>query len=159
MSDEVRDLIRQMLEAHGTVTLASVGHGRPWAATVFYASDAELNLYFVSDVRTRHGRDLAADANVVGAVNADVHTWDEVRGLQVEGHAAMLPEAERGDAIALYLARFPDVARLFNAPRDDSERLIGERLRKTAFWCLTPRWFRLIDNRRGFGWKQELTLP
>jgi uncharacterized protein YhbP (UPF0306 family) len=159
VSDGVRDLVRQMLEAHGTVTLASAGEGGPWAATVFYVSDPALNLYFVSDVRTRHGRELAADARVAGAVNANVHTWDEVRGLQLEGRAVLLPEEERSDAIALYLAKFPDVARLFNAPRDDSERLIGERLRKTAFWRLTPRWFRLIDNRRGFGWKQELTLP
>lgn len=158
MSDPLRARIRRMLEEYGTVTLASTGQGGPWAATVFYASDADLRLYFVSDPRTRHGRDLAANPSVAAAIDGDVHTWNDVRGLQLEGEARILPEEERAAAVALYLAKFPDVARLFEAPRNDSERVIGERLRRTAFWRLTPRWVRVIDNREGFGFKEELTL-
>ena len=82
----------------------------------------------------------------------------EVRGLQLEGRAVVLPEQERPQAIALYLKKFPDVARLFESPRNEHEQVIAERLRKTAFWRLTPRWIRVLDSRRGFGWKQELEL-
>jgi uncharacterized protein YhbP (UPF0306 family) len=99
-----------------------------------------------------------AGAQVAGAVQPDVHTWDDVLGVQLEGSAAVLEGPARDAALACYLAKFPDVQRLFAAPRNDGERLIGERLRRTAFWALQPSFVRLVDNARGFGWKGELTL-
>lgn len=150
--------IRQLLAEHNTVTLATAGHGRSWAATVFYASDGQLNLYFVSDPKTRHGRDLARDPHVVGAVNPDAATWSEVVGLQIEGEARVVTGSDRADALEAYLAKFADVRRLFDQPRDESERMIAARLRTTTFWRLTPAWIRLIDSTRGFGWKREFPL-
>lgn len=152
---DVPALIRSLLAAHATIALATTGAEGPWCATVFYAADADFNVYFVTDPRTRHGRDLAANARVTGAINRDVATWDDVLGLQLSGSAGVLAGPEREQALATYLARFPDVARLFAAPRNDGERMIGERLRATAFWRLRPDWIRVIDNGRGFGWKRE----
>jgi hypothetical protein len=155
----LRDAIVALLGRHATATLATAdAGGRPWAATVFFASDADLNLLFVTDPRTRHGRDLAASGRAAATVGPDVATWDDVLGVQLEGVAAVLEGPERDAALACYLAKFPDVGRLFAAPRNDGERLIGERLRRTAFWQLRPEWLRLVDNRRGFGWKGELRL-
>jgi uncharacterized protein YhbP (UPF0306 family) len=155
----LRAAITALLAREATLTLATVGaDGKPWAATVFFAADDALALYFVTDPRTRHGRDLAADARVAGTVQPAVRTWDDVLGVQLEGRARVLEGAEREHALACYLAKFPDVARLFAAPRNDGERLIGERLRKTAFWGLAPDFLRLVDNGRGFGWKGELRL-
>jgi uncharacterized protein len=155
----LRVAISALLARQGTVTLATTGpDGRPWAATVFFASDADLTLYFVTDPRTRHGRDLAAGSLVAGAVQPDVHAWGCVLGVQLEGRAEVVAEAAREAALACYLGKFPDVQRLFDAPRNDGERLIGQRLRKTAFWALRPGYLRLIDNARGFGWKGELRL-
>jgi uncharacterized protein YhbP (UPF0306 family) len=155
----LRARIDEVLGRQATVTLATVGaDGRPWAATVFFATDAALNLYFVTDPRTRHGRDLVAGGPVAGAIQPDVHTWDDVLGVQLEGRATVLEGPARDRALACYLAKFPDVRRLFDAPRNDGERLIGERLRRTAFWALQPSFVRLVDNARGFGWKGELML-
>jgi len=151
--------VRELLEGHNTITLATTADGRSWAATVFYASDADLNLYFVTDLRTRHGRDLHRDPHVTGAINHDVSTWGEVIGLQVEGRAAVLEAEERVRALETYLTRFPDVRRLFDRPRDASEKIIAERLQRAPFWRLTPGWVRLIDSTRGFGWKWETALP
>lgn len=150
--------VRGLLEAHGTVTLATLGPEGPWAATVFFASDQALNLYFVTDLRTRHGRDMAEGGTVAAAVNRDIHTWDEVLGLQMRGRASVLADDARARALALYLRKFPDVARLFGEPRDAHEEVIADRLRRTAFWCLCPEWVRVVDNRRGFGWKAEYQL-
>jgi len=158
MSDEVRDSIRQMLAAHNTLTLATGSSGEVWAAAVFYASDADLRLYFVSDGRTRHGRDLARDARASAAINADVDSWDEVRGLQLNGHCEVLAGTAREAALVCYLDKFADVRRLFSAPRDEHEELIGRRLRGAHLYALIPERIRLIDNRRGFGFKVELDL-
>ncbi len=147
-----------MLEAHGTATLATAGPGGPWAAAVFYASDEQLNLYFLSDGGTRHGTDMLAHGRVAAAIHADANNWNDVRGLQVEGDAQPVPESRRSAALDIYLRKFPDVRRLCEAPRDDNERRIGQRLAGIALWRLSPRRIRIIDNRERFGWKQELVL-
>jgi uncharacterized protein YhbP (UPF0306 family) len=155
---ELRDDIRQMLEAHGTATLATTGGEGPWAAAVFYASDADLNLYFVSDPGTRHGRDLAAGGVAAAAIHADCGAWAEVRGLQLHGRVEVLEGAARAAPLALYLAKFEDVRRLVDRPDGGEEARIGERLRAAALYRLTPSWCRLIDNQRGFGFRRELSL-
>jgi uncharacterized protein YhbP (UPF0306 family) len=116
------------------------------------------NLYFVSDLKTRHGRDMSREARVVAAINRDVATWDEVIGLQIEGRAEVLSGIRRATALASYLAKFIQVRRIFESPREASEKLIATRLQSTAFWCLKPDWIRLIDSTRGFGWKREFRL-
>lgn len=151
--------VRELLAGHSTITLATSAEGRSWAAAVFYASDPDLHIYFVSDLKTRHGRDMHRDAHVTGAINHDVSTWGEVIGIQVEGRAVVLEGEERLKALEIYLDKFPDVRRLFDRPRDANEKIIADRLQRAPFWRLTPSWIRLIDSTRGFGWKWETPLP
>jgi uncharacterized protein YhbP (UPF0306 family) len=99
--------VHELLAGHSTITLATTAEGRSWAAAVFYSSDADLNIYFVTDLKTRHGRDMHRDAHVTGAINHDVSTWGEVIGLQVEGRAVVLEGEERLRALATYLEKFP----------------------------------------------------
>jgi uncharacterized protein YhbP (UPF0306 family) len=154
--DDTREAIRSLLEAHNTLTLATCDQNRPWAATVFFASDRELRLYFVSDHRTRHGRDMAANNRVAGAVNPDCSSWGEVRGVQLEGSVEVVGGVERLAALKTYLMKFPDVRAMFERPRDKNEETIGKRLQAANFYRLTPDWLRLIDNGRWFGYKEEL---
>ena len=70
----------------------------------------------------------------------------------------MLAGISRAAALASYLAKFIQVRRIFESPREASEKLIATRLQSTAFWRLKPEWIRLIDSTRGFGWKREFRL-
>jgi uncharacterized protein YhbP (UPF0306 family) len=158
MSDETRARVRELLEAHTTMTLATSGPDGPWAAAVFYASDPALRLYFLSDPRTRHGRDLAATPRAAAAIHADCRAWSEIRGLQLAGPVSVLDGAARDDALALYLARFPEVRALTETPRGPDEATIARRLAAATLYCLAPARVRLIDNSRGFGFKEELAL-
>jgi uncharacterized protein YhbP (UPF0306 family) len=158
VSETLRSRIRHLLAAHAAMTLATTGSTGPWASAVFYASDAAFHLYFVTDPRTRHGANLLADARVSAAIHADVSGWNDIRGLQIEGKAHALSEAERATGMEVYLNRFPDVRRLAESPRDDAERRIGERLARIPLWRLAPARIRVIDNREAFGWKEELVL-
>jgi hypothetical protein len=158
VTGDVRAEIRRMLELHSTLTLATVQGGVPWAASLFYVSDEQFNLYFVSDGRTRHVQDMIASPAVALAINADVDNWNDVRGLQVEGEAGRVDGTERTRALALYLAKFLSVKALFEAPASGDEQTIAERLKLADFWRVTPRFIRLIDNGRGFGFRSELRL-
>ena len=125
---------------------------------MFFASDHDLRLYFVSDHRTRHGREMAANSLVAGAVNPDCDNWGEVRGVQLEGRVEVVDGVQRLAALKTYLAKFPDVRAMFERPRDRNEETIGQRLKAANFYRLTPDWLRLIDNSRWFGYKEELRL-
>jgi len=155
---EDRAAVARLLDEHNTLTLATGADGAVWAATVFYARDRDLNLYFVSDPRTRHARDLTEQARAVAAINADCARWSDVRGLQIEGTVDVLEGASRVRGIGIYLARFADVKALFDMPRSKDEETIAARLRAANLYCLRPRWIRLIDNSRWFGFRQEFEV-
>jgi uncharacterized protein YhbP (UPF0306 family) len=83
---------------------------------------------------------------VAAGVFPAVDDWRAIRGLQIKGTVSPLKGAEREEALALYARRFPFTAALADATE------------RSAVFRLTPTWIRLIDNRRGFGFKQEWTL-
>jgi hypothetical protein len=159
MSDADREAIRRMLEAHNTITLATCRDGQPWAASLFFASDKKLNLYFVSDYRTRHARDIEDCSEASATVNADCCLWKEVKGLQMTGGVTVLTGAARLNALRCYLAKFADVRALFEAPKSEDEETIAQRLKAANMYRLQPRWIRLIDNSKWFGYKIEMELP
>ncbi len=98
-----------MLEAHNTITLATCRDGQPWAASLFFASDKKLNLYFVSDYRTHHARDIEDCSEASATVNIDCSLWKEVKGLQMTGSVTVLAGVARLNALRCYLAKFSDV--------------------------------------------------
>lgn len=158
MNSEIHHAIQQLLETHNTMTLATCEHDQPWATSVFYASDAELNLYFVSDSRTRHGRHLTANQWAAGAINPDCANWSEICGVQFEGQVTELDGVARVTALGCYLAKFSQIKTLFEQPRDNNEETIAARLLAATLYKLSPNWIRLIDNQRYFGYKAELIL-
>ena len=158
MNKTDRAAVSRFMDEHNTLTLATSSDGNPWAATVFFASDAKLNLYFVSDHRTRHGRDMEQNQHVVATVNPDCDNWHDVRGLQIEGSASIVTGLARAKALAVYLAKFPQIDALYASPKDKHEETIAERLKATNIYRISPAWIRFIDNRKGFGFSDEYQL-
>ncbi len=158
MADEQREAIQQMLEAHNTISLATSRDGKPWAASVFFASDKNLNLFFVSDDHTHHARDIGNGSAVVATANVDCAQWSDVKGLQISGFAEPITGMERVGALQHYLLKFPDVKALFETPRGKDEETIARRLKSATLYRVKPRWIRLIDNSQWFGYKLELDL-
>ena len=144
MTEDLQPQLRAFLREHQVLTLAVAG---PYAAAVFYAADAELNLYFVTDPATRHGEVLSRENRVAGTIQRDRQHWQEIRGVQLTGRCTRLTGPERQAGWELYLNKFafagsPELASAFA---------------KTDLWKLTPDWIRLPDNGQGFGHKTEWT--
>jgi uncharacterized protein YhbP (UPF0306 family) len=146
------------LRAHTTLTLAYVDADGPQACAVLYAVTPTGALVFVTASTTRHGRALAAGrdagagARVAFTVQADGQEWSALTGVQGRGAVIRLADGstERAAAWAAYTERFPFVT--------EDDRL-GGALAATALWELRPDWLRLIDNRLGFGSKEEWASP
>lgn len=155
---QARRTARRFVDEISTLTLATASDdGTPWAATVFFAADAGFNLYFVSDHRTQHGRDMASNARVAATINPDCDNWHDVRGLQVRGTVEIVEGAERAKALLLYFKKFPQIDALFQSPKDEHEETIATRLKAANFYCVRPGMVRVIDNEQGFGHRVEFS--
>jgi uncharacterized protein YhbP (UPF0306 family) len=128
-----------------TLALATAGpNGRPFATPVFFAADADLGLVFFSDADTLHVRHAIERPEVAATIYPVSGDWLELRGLQVAGRLERIePGPAWETAWTAYVQKFPFVAEL--------------RALVDASWLLVlqPTWVRLIDNRRGFGFKRE----
>jgi uncharacterized protein YhbP (UPF0306 family) len=154
------------LLAISTLTLATTGRdGQPHATPVYFASDmiitessppdpgflalnqGSLELFFFSDPLSQHGQDLADNPLAAAALSPPCYTWQEIRGLQLRGRAEKVTGAEQWErGWASYLAKFPFVSTLQDV------------VTRSTFYVFIPSWMRLVDNRRGFGYKREWDL-
>lgn len=152
MHDESIDILREaaaLLADCRTASLATVDEqGHPHAANIQYVQDDQLRLYFVSSEDAAHSRHITARPAVALTIyHHDDAQPENIRGLQLHARAeALTNDTDRDHAWTLYAARFPFIA---NDPQ------LRAAVEQQTFYRLTPTWLRLIDNRRGFGWKAE----
>ena len=147
----MREQLLNFLRKHQVVTVAVVEpDGTAHAAALFYAVDDELNLYVLTEPASSHGRAMARTGWVAGTIQRDRQEWREIQGAQFRGRCRRLRGAARERGWNLFAARFPFV-------RDPAVAGLAQALGKMALWRIEPAWMRLIDNRRGFGHKDEWT--
>jgi uncharacterized protein YhbP (UPF0306 family) len=140
--------VTAFLHGHHVMTLATQGAEGPWAAALFYAPDGD-DLVFLSARTSRHGRDLASQPRCAATIQDQEQDWRSIRGIQLEGAAAQLAGAEGDEARRLYAERFAFV-RPHLAPA-----AILEALARVQWYRLRVSRLLFIDNRRGFGKRQE----
>ncbi len=137
---DIPDRISRFIGEHHIMTLAVTRDDRPWCATCFYAYLPDENRFvYTSDPDTRHVRDVIDGGNfhVAGTIALETKIVGRIRGIQLTG--VIIPLTEPDDKIykAAYLKRFP-IARLAPA---------------LHLWLLEPDYFKMTDNRLGFGKK------
>ncbi len=99
--------VLEYLGRNRLMTLGTSSHNKPWAATVFYAYDKKLNIYFYSRPDTKHCQHIDKNQNVSIVINHDWrHNDGSIRGLQLIGYATKMPKKNYKQAYALYRTRF-----------------------------------------------------
>lgn len=146
--DQLRRTVGSFLHKWKTASLATVGEkGRPHSCNIFFASDDLLRFFFVSSPQSSHSQYMLHNAHVSGAVYAHVRLPNRVHGLQYHGRCAVVNDADlREIAWRCYSRKYPFVL----APP------LRKRFESEQFYMIEPTWLRFTDNRRGFGWKQEV---
>jgi uncharacterized protein YhbP (UPF0306 family) len=145
---DTRLIIRAFLETHSTLALATQSaDGSPQIAPLFYVSDDQLNLYWLSSPNSRHSVNLVARPAVSAAVYPSVWQAADIVGLQIEGEArAIGDERVREQNLNLYLRKFqipPEFDSIINA---------------STLYVLTPHWMRWMDNSVEFNYKAEISF-
>ncbi len=142
-----RSSILEILAEASALTLSTIDpDGSPRGTPLFFASDDSLRLYFLSDADSRHSRNLAREPRAAISLYPPVQGWQDIRGLQMKGGAALLDGHRRTDAMAIYQEKFPFIRELESV------------VEASSLYRFSPTWIRLIDNRKGFGFRQEWTF-
>jgi uncharacterized protein YhbP (UPF0306 family) len=144
--------ICRYLVRHTTLSLATCHNGRPWSTNLFYASDDDCRLYFVSSATTLHCKQIAVNPRVSVSISRQCADWKGIKGLQLDGVARVVSEVDRETVVELYLAKFPDLKKLHQASE------IFRIFKESSFYQISPEWIRLIDNSKRFKHKDEMTF-
>ena len=133
--------------------LQRVGLGGPHAANLFYAHD-DFTLLWVSDPASEHSIHVEGRARVAATIAADYSDFAEIQGLQVVGEAYRISDGSERKAAGSYLeARFAFLCELKSAPAR-----LREVYDRAQYYRLVPMRIALIDNTRGFGFKEVIDL-
>jgi uncharacterized protein YhbP (UPF0306 family) len=160
-TEDLRRRVGEFLARRNVMTLATAAGGDLWAASVFFAADG-LDLLFFSRPDSRHGRHLAVRPWAAATVEGEYDDWREIQGLQLEGPVERLGADELPRALGVYRTKFPWVEGMLHGALGPGEATVvvevaGVRT-EVGFYRLRPRRVVLVDNRRGFGHREELVV-
>jgi uncharacterized protein YhbP (UPF0306 family) len=173
-ANDVRDRVSRYLQAHHTMTIATVAaagiephatthallhptpqiapHPTPHAASVFYAVDDSLRLVFLSRPSSLHGSHIGRSAPVAVTVSEDYEDWEQIRGVQLWGEARLLGGVAKARALALYLTRFPFVRDMLDQPG------LADLVRGIGIYRIVPERVAFTDNTTGVFGREVLEL-
>jgi uncharacterized protein YhbP (UPF0306 family) len=103
---ELKKHVSNYLAQNRVMSLATSKGGVPWASTVMFAYDADLNLYFLSKEETRKAQNLQANPQVSVTINQFQKTPGKILGIQLEGTAKKLDKTKNVHELELFKKRF-----------------------------------------------------
>jgi uncharacterized protein len=144
--EDFEKAVADIFESVPVMTLATCSDGAPWATDVYFARIG-YGLVFYSSPDSRHCLNLAANPVCAATVHPAASSWQDIRGLQMEGQARPITQlAQKARATAAYLARFPFAKALMSDPSG-----VARSMAKVAIHLFTPSRIRYLDNALGFG--------
>src|SRR3989344_2052722 len=144
LKDKLKQYILDYLGENRLMTLATAENNTPWAASVMFAYDADLNLYFISEPNTRKIQNLLTNQKGSVAINQFQKSPGKILAIQLEGVAEMLDKNSNKKELELFKKRF-DWAKKFLENHD-------------LFKINPKKVYYLDDERFGPGGREELII-
>ena len=135
----LRKLIEDYLKEAKMLQVVTSKNNQPWACTVYFAFDENLNLYWLSKPTNRHSEEIRNNEKVAGTIVLPHVPGDKGRGIQLQGIAKELnsrSEAEVG--MKYYAKRFGLKLKRVKVILDGSD---GHRCYK-----ITPDYYVMFDE-------------
>jgi uncharacterized protein YhbP (UPF0306 family) len=142
--------VRDYLDRHNVLCLATCEAQQPWVAPVFYAV-WQSSLIFLSAPHTRHCQNLQANPLASGSIQQDYTDWQAIKGIQLEGRVEPVDSLHKQSVIDCYSSKFPVTG-------PDAPVEITKALDKVSWFRLIPELMYFIDNSKGFGHRDTIDL-
>jgi uncharacterized protein YhbP (UPF0306 family) len=104
---DLKHLLQDHLKTARVMQLATAVDNKPWACTVHFYSDDDLNIYWMSTPIRRHSQEIEKNPFVAAAIKIHEDTPSEqyIIGIAVEGKAALINESETKRIGELYVKK------------------------------------------------------
>ncbi|ADN09684.1 pyridoxamine 5'-phosphate oxidase family protein [Sulfurimonas autotrophica] len=126
--------ISTFIAKHHVMSLATTDTKKPNVCSLFYAYDeSKLSFVVASSVDTLHVKNILQNSAVAGNIFLETQEIGKIEGLQFEGTMTLLNES---NLKKFYFKRFPYALAMM-----------------PKLWQIKVDYFKLTDNRLGFGKK------
>ena len=142
--NKLKNYILDYLKQNRVMTLATCKDDVPWAASVMFAYDDDLNLYFISKPETRKTQNILANPEISATINQFQKTPGKVLGVQLEGAAQKLDKKKSTEELEIFKKRF-----------NWAEKYLHDH---ELFKIAPKKIYYLDDERFGPGGREELIL-
>lgn len=142
MDEQIRSRIRNILEQHRIMTIATLRpDGWPQATTVGYVNDG-LTVYFLCGPESQKASNLARDDRVSLTIDDDTSDLMAITGLSMAAHAQAVSDTAEADRVLSMLpAKYPAQTLPVPMPKPEDVRLFR----------VTPTVISVLDYSKGFG--------
>ena len=137
------------LSSQHVMTLATAGAEGPWATALFYVNRG-FTLYFFTEGRTLHGRNMTENPAVAASISRDSDDWREIKGIQISGKVYPVGMDEKVAIICLFTRKYTAMNIFLTGNPAAVARADVYKLVPGEIWYL--------DNKRGFSKRQKLIL-
>jgi len=103
MENNIRNLIKEVLDSGHLMSLATVDDGGVWVADVIYIFDDDFNIYWMSRPHRRHSTAIMKNPKVAGTITVSKPGETDL-GIQFEGIAEVIKD-ERHDLLIKYFQK------------------------------------------------------
>jgi uncharacterized protein YhbP (UPF0306 family) len=100
---DVREMVREFLQADQVMQLATSREGQPWICTVHFVADDAGHLYWTSTRDRRHSQELAANPRAAVAV---VHNEVKPQAVQMAGQVEEVAQEDLAKVHGRYCEKF-----------------------------------------------------
>jgi len=144
---DMNKLFRYFIQGSIILTLATSENNEPWVCNVFYISDKDLNLYFLSGKKTTHSQHIKKNNPVSVSIYDHESNFDGVHGAQMTGTVKEL-------GLLAAMKVLPKFKKVFGVKltKVDLKETMGSR-----FYKFTPNGV-YYRNSKKFKGKQEVIL-
>lgn len=137
---DLEKLIREYLEKTQLMQIATCLNNQPWVATVHFAFDENLNLYWISSFDRRHSIEIEQNPNIAAAIVKPHTSGEKVRGIQLSGVASRLSGADIQAGMDIYTKRY-------TTPRERVKNIVEQTSGENhTVYKIKPELFVLYDE-------------
>lgn len=131
--EDIKKLVNEVLDKGYLMSLATADGEVPWVSDVIYVHDGKLNIYWLSEVDTRHSKSILKNSKTAATITLSGKAEPNI-GIQIEGDTQKVEGDVFEMAVQHRLKR--------NKPAPEKE---GEILGPTESWyVLKPKKIQLI---------------
>ena len=135
--------IKEFIEKHNTLTLATGKKHDIFAAALFYVATEKGNsLLFVSNPKSDHIVNLNENPRCAATIQENNLDWERIKGVQLRGEI----EIAEDKCWEQYLGKFDYISK---------SKTLTKAMEKVKLYKLNIGWARFIDNSKGFSNKLE----